>query len=74
MVEKKLEDKRGVEILYDPQLNKSTTFPKSEQEALGLVGLVQDIIDSEDLQLRRVMMQLGHHNTDLDKYFILQIY
>ncbi len=33
-------DKRGIEILRDPALNKSTAFSEAEREALGLVGLV----------------------------------
>jgi malate dehydrogenase (oxaloacetate-decarboxylating)(NADP+) len=63
--------KRGIDILHDPQLNKSTAFTEAEKEALGLVGLVPDVAETEDLQLRRVMMQLGHKNTDLDRYIYL---
>jgi malate dehydrogenase (oxaloacetate-decarboxylating)(NADP+) len=63
--------KRGIEILRDPELNKSTAFTESEREALGLVGLVPDITEDEDLQLRRVRMQLGHKVTDLDRYIYL---
>ena len=51
--------KRGLELLQDPSLNKSTAFSEAEKQALGLVGLVPDVTESEDLQLRRVMMQLG---------------
>jgi malate dehydrogenase (oxaloacetate-decarboxylating)(NADP+) len=63
--------KRGVEILHDPALNKSTAFSEAERQALGLVGLVPDVTESEDLQLRRVMQQLGHKTTDLDRYIYL---
>jgi malate dehydrogenase (oxaloacetate-decarboxylating)(NADP+) len=65
------ETKRGIELLHDPALNKSTAFTEGEKQALGLVGLVPDTTESEDLQLRRVMMQLGHKNTDLDRYIYL---
>jgi malate dehydrogenase (oxaloacetate-decarboxylating)(NADP+) len=64
-------NKRGIELLHDPSLNKSTAYTEAEKQALGLVGLVPDIIESEDLQLRRVMQQLGHKNTDLDRYIYL---
>jgi len=47
-------DKRGIELLHDPALNKSTTFTEAEKEALGLVGLVPDVTENEDLQLSRV--------------------
>jgi malate dehydrogenase (oxaloacetate-decarboxylating)(NADP+) len=64
-------NKRGIELLWDPALNKSTAFSEAEKQALGLVGLVPDTTESEDLQLRRVMMQLGHKTTDLDRYIYL---
>jgi malate dehydrogenase (oxaloacetate-decarboxylating)(NADP+) len=64
-------NKRGIELLQDPSLNKSTAFPEAEKQALGIVGLVPDVTEKEDLQLRRVMMQLGHKTTDLDRYIYL---
>ncbi len=63
--------KRGVALVQDPALNKSTAFTEAERQALGLVGLVPDTTESEDLQLRRVMLQLGHKTTDLDRYIYL---
>jgi malate dehydrogenase (oxaloacetate-decarboxylating)(NADP+) len=63
--------KRGIDILHDPTINKSTAFTEGEREALGLVGLVPEISESEDLQLQRVMQQLGHKTTDLDRYIYL---
>jgi malate dehydrogenase (oxaloacetate-decarboxylating)(NADP+) len=63
--------KRGVDVLEDPTLNKSTAFTEAERQALGLVGLVPDVTEPEDLQLRRVMRQLGHKTTDLDRYIYL---
>jgi len=63
--------KRGMELLNDAYLNKSTAFTEVEKQELGLVGLVPDTIETEDLQVRRVLMQLGHKNTDLDRYIYL---
>lgn len=63
--------KHGVDLLHDPMLNKSTAFTEAERRELGLVGLVPDVTESEDLQLRRVMRQLAHKNTDLDRYVYL---
>jgi malate dehydrogenase (oxaloacetate-decarboxylating)(NADP+) len=63
--------KRGVELLHDPSLNKSTAYTEAERQALGLVGLVPDVTESEDLQMRRVLQQLGHKNTDLERYIYL---
>jgi malate dehydrogenase (oxaloacetate-decarboxylating)(NADP+) len=64
-------NKRGIELLQDPLLNKSTAFTEAEKQALGIVGLVPDVTESEDLQSSRVMMQLGHKSTDLDRYIYL---
>ena len=64
-------NKRGIELLHDPSLNKSTAFTEAEKQALGIVGLVPDVTETEDLQLSRVMMQLGHKTTDLDRYIYL---
>jgi malate dehydrogenase (oxaloacetate-decarboxylating)(NADP+) len=64
-------NKVGIEFLRDPSLNKSTAFTEAEREALGIVGLVPDVTETEDLQVSRVMMQLGHKTTDLDRYIYL---
>lgn len=63
--------KRGTDLLQDPALNKSTAYTEAERQALGLVGLVPDTTESEDLQLRRVMLQLSHKTSDLDRYIYL---
>ena len=64
-------NKRGVELLQDSALNKFTSYTEEEKQALGLVGLVPDKVESQDLQLKRVMHQLGNKNTDLDRYIYL---
>ena len=51
--------KRGIDLLHDPVLNKATAYTEAERQALGLVGLVPDVTESEDLQLRRVMQAAG---------------
>src|SRR6266403_4147005 len=61
----------GIELLQDPSLNKSTAFTEAEKQAFGLVGLVPDVTETEELQLQRVLMQLGQKNTDLDRYIYL---
>jgi malate dehydrogenase (oxaloacetate-decarboxylating)(NADP+) len=63
--------KRGIELLHDPLLNKSTAFTDAEKEAFGLVGLVPDVTETEDLQLQRVMLQLAQKPTDLERYIYL---
>src|SRR5712671_5568184 len=63
--------KRGIEVLHDSTLNKSTAFSEAEKQALSLVGLVPDVTESEDLQLQRVNMQLAQKPTDLERYIYL---
>ena len=65
------DSKRGIDVLRDPGLNKSTAFTEAEKQALGLVGLVPDVTESEDLQLQRVLLQLAQKNTDLERYIYL---
>ena len=64
-------NKHGIDVLQDPALNKSTAFTEAEKQTLGIVGLVPDVTETLDLQLSRVMMQLGHQSTDLDRYLYL---
>src|SRR5215469_8536791 len=63
--------KHGMDVLLDPTLNKSTAFTEAEKQQLGIVGLVPDVTECIEVQMRRVMMQLGHKATDLDKYIYL---
>jgi malate dehydrogenase (oxaloacetate-decarboxylating)(NADP+) len=57
--------KRGIDLIQDPTLNKSTAFSETEKQALGIVGLVPDVTETLDVQLSRVMRQLGHKNPTL---------
>ncbi|MCU1298653.1 MAG: NAD-dependent malic enzyme [Acidobacteriaceae bacterium] len=63
--------KRGFELLHDPSLNKSTAFTEAEKQELGLVGLLPEVSESEDLQLQRVLHQLAQKTTDLGRYIYL---
>jgi malate dehydrogenase (oxaloacetate-decarboxylating)(NADP+) len=62
---------RGVHLLRDPRLNKSTAFTEEERHHLGLLGLVPEGLDSEENQLQRVLNQLGQKTTDLERYIFL---
>src|SRR5882672_5484130 len=63
--------KRGIELLHDPRLNKSTAFTEAEKQALSLIGLLPDVTETEDLQLQRVNLQLAQKPTDLERYIYL---
>jgi len=61
----------GEELLHNPRLNKSTAFTEAEREALGLIGLVPEGMDTDERQLQRVYVQLSQKTTDLEKYVYL---
>jgi malate dehydrogenase (oxaloacetate-decarboxylating)(NADP+) len=63
--------KHGIDLFHDPSLNKSTAFTEAEKQALGLVGLIPDVTETEDLQLQRVNLQLAQKPTDLERYIYL---
>jgi malate dehydrogenase (oxaloacetate-decarboxylating)(NADP+) len=63
--------KRGAALLQDPALNKSTAFTEAERQALGLIGLVPDKTETEEVQLHRVMLQLGRKGSDIERYIYL---
>jgi malate dehydrogenase (oxaloacetate-decarboxylating)(NADP+) len=63
--------KRGIEVLHDPRINKSTGFTEAERQALGLVGLVPDVTESIETQLDRVLAQLKDKPTDLERFIHL---
>jgi malate dehydrogenase (oxaloacetate-decarboxylating)(NADP+) len=63
--------KRGIDVLRDPRINKSTGYTDAERRALGLVGLVPDVTESIETQLSRVLLQLEEKNTDLDRFIYL---
>ena len=62
---------RGANLLHNPRLNKSTAFSEAEREAMGLIGLLPEGVDTEELQLQRVHLQLSQKTTDLERYIFL---
>jgi len=62
---------RGAALLRDPRLNKSGAFSEAERQALGLVGLLPESIDSEEIQIRRTLQELERQSSDLDRYSFL---
>src|SRR5246500_1587650 len=66
-----LNGKRGIDVLHNSEINKSTAFTEAEREALGLTGLLPSGIDTEEIQVWRGMQQLGDKPTDLERYIYL---
>ena len=64
-------NKRGLSLLQDSSLNKSTAFTEAEKQAYGLVGLLPDTVETMETQLQRVLLQLSKHETPLSQYIFL---
>jgi malate dehydrogenase (oxaloacetate-decarboxylating)(NADP+) len=62
---------RGIDLLHDPGLNKSTAFTEEERDALGLRGLLPPRIFSIEDQQRRVMENFDRKESDLERYIFL---
>ncbi len=58
----------GQELLRNPTLNKGTAFTEEERDALGLRGLLPARVDTQDLQVLRVMDNVRSKTTDLEQY------
>ena len=64
-------EKRGLEILHNPLLNKGTAFTERERVQLGLRGLLPAKVETIEDQLTRA---LGHYEAkpdDLERYIYL---
>ena len=61
-------DLRGIRLLRDAHLNKSGAFTDAERDALGLTGLLPESIDSEEIQIKRVMDRLAEMSSSIEKY------
>jgi malate dehydrogenase (oxaloacetate-decarboxylating)(NADP+) len=62
---------RGVELLRDPRSNKGTAFSEDEREREKLVGLLPEAVEDLQAQERRVLQQLGHKSSDIERYLYL---
>src|ERR1700754_5338322 len=71
MTEAPFGGRHGRQLLRDPRWNKSTAFTPPEREELGLVGLLPEGCEDEDLQVQRVVRQLAIAPTNLGKYILL---
>ena len=63
--------KSGASILQDSRFNRSTAFNEAERDLLGLTGLLPPGVDTMELQLQRVRLQLDAKTTDIERYIFL---
>jgi malate dehydrogenase (oxaloacetate-decarboxylating)(NADP+) len=62
---------RGVKLLHDPVRNKGTAFTEAERDLLGLQGLLPPRHNSVAEQELRVLDNLRHKVSDLERYLFL---
>ena len=67
-----LRNRRGLDLLHNPRLNKGTAFTAVEREALGLRGLLPPRVLSEADQVRRNIENVRRKTSDLERYVALQ--
>ncbi len=64
-------NKRNLEVLQDNALNKSVSFSKEERVKLGLRGLLPYSIESQEIQVKRIMEGIRRKAFDIEKYIML---
>ncbi|WP_444934495.1 NAD-dependent malic enzyme [Microbulbifer sp. JTAC008] len=61
----------GLRLLHNPITNKGTAFTAAERQKFGLTGLIPDAVETIETQVERVMMQLSHKHSDIDRFVYL---
>ncbi|QFT56949.1 NAD-dependent malic enzyme [Microbulbifer sp. THAF38] len=64
-------DATGIDLLHDPRTNKGTAFTEAERSKFGLNGLIPYALETIETQVERVMMQLSHKHSDIDRFVYL---
>ncbi len=62
---------QGVELLWDPHLNKGTAFTLEEREDFHLTGLLPSHVSSIEEQLERRYRNFSEKKSDIEKYVFL---
>jgi len=62
----------GIDLLFEPLLNKGTAFTGQERHQYGLMGLLPPHIETLEEQTRRAYDALNSKETDLNKHIYLR--
>ncbi len=62
----------GINLLHNPAVNKGTAFTEEERDTLGLRGLLPPRVNSQEIQVQRVLANLRQKTSDLEKYVFLE--
>ncbi|HLP12710.1 MAG TPA: NAD-dependent malic enzyme [Flavobacteriales bacterium] len=63
--------KDNVKLLHDSKTNKSTAFTREERDTLGLRGLLPYAVSNQQVQIGRIMENMGRKNNDIERYVFL---
>ena len=66
-----LTTKQGADVIFDPCLNKGTSFRLAEIERLGIRGLITPRQTSQQEQEERIIQNLQKCKSNIDKYIYL---
>ena len=61
----------GRAIIRDPRKNKGTAFTIEERQKYGLIGLMPNVVETMETQIRRVHIQLDNFELPIQKYMYL---
>ena len=64
-------EKKGVDVLKDRKISKSTAFTAEERQQMGLRGLLPYSISSQDKQKQRVIENIRKKDSNIQKYIFL---
>ena len=62
---------KGYDLLHNPLLNHGSAFTLAERASNGIEGLLPPAVDTLELQIARIHLQLDFLDNDLQKYLIL---
>ena len=62
---------KGYDLLHNPLLNHGSAFTIAERAWHGIEGLLPPAVDTLELQIARIHLQLDFLDNDLQKYLIL---
>ncbi|MCE2788339.1 MAG: NAD-dependent malic enzyme [Saprospiraceae bacterium] len=64
-------EKRGIDVLKDKRISKSTAFNAEEKKMYGLRGLLPYAISSQEIQKIRVIENIRRKESNIEKYIFL---
>jgi malate dehydrogenase (oxaloacetate-decarboxylating)(NADP+) len=62
---------KGYALLHNPFLNRGSAFTHTERTSNGIEGLLPPTVDTLELQIARIHLQLDSLDNDLQKYLVL---